>query len=171
MSQADAIDTDRVRFLSPQGVAMERRTVTFESGKWHGQRAHGADGSAVHAIGWALVAGITVASCASGRPCPVPATAVGAEGASPAGKLAPGLEAFGGGVDERPIAVLIRTQGPISERERRALRAIGVEVVAVIGDVVSARVAHGDLDRLAALAFVRYVEPARALRPEPERRP
>ena len=145
--------------------------MTFDSGKQYGQGARGPEGSPVRAIGWALVAGIAVASCASGRPGPVPATAVGAEGASPAGKLAPGLGRREQGGDGASIAVLIRTRSPVAERERRALRAVGVEVVAVVGDVVSARVASGDLERLAALPFVRFVEPARALRPDGERRP
>ena len=66
------------------------------------------------------------------------------------------------------VTVLIRTAGPLSAAERRALHDTGVEVIGVSGDVVSASLQNEALERLAALPFVRYVELSRALGVAPE---
>ena len=68
------------------------------------------------------------------------------------------------------LAVLIRTEDPVTARQREQLRAAGVEVDAVSGDMVSGRVAKRCLERLSALAFVRYIEPASPLGPAREER-
>ena len=142
--------------------------MKVESGNESGHGTRGVDALPLRSLGWILVAGIAAASCASGRSTNAPADRGESIHAS---KLSPGFATLASGVDERPVAVLIRTQGPVAEDERRALRAAGVELHAVVGDVVSARVARRDLERVAALPFVRYVEPGRALRPEQEPRP
>lgn len=117
------------------------------------------------AAGGALVLGLTGAGCVTpGRSATaVAASAVSSEKISPRFAVQPIAE---GAV----LAVLIRTSGPLSERQRRQLRATGVEVDAVSGDIVSGRVAKRCLERLSALPFVRYIEPGSPLGPAREER-
>lgn len=115
--------------------------------------------------GSALLLGMTGAGCAT----PVPDAPAGVGSPGSPGKISPRLGAqssLEGGV----LAVLIRTERPLNERQRRQLRAAGVEVDAVSGDIVSGRVAKRYLERLSALPFVRYIEPASPLGPAREER-
>lgn len=118
------------------------------------------------AAGWALFLVIVTADCAMEGIALTNTAAV-----APAGKLSPGLIERGHGGEQGSIRVLIRTSGPVGERERRQLRAVGVEVERVAGDIVAGRVATRCLERLAALGFVRYVERGRRWRPQRQQKP
>lgn len=108
---------------------------------------------------WVMVGASLVSGCVRSAPqlreeAPAP---------SAEGKLAAGLRVPMRGSESERISVLIRTVGPINATQRRALRHAGVEVRAVRGDVVAASLRRDALGHLAALQFVRYIEPAQAL--------
>lgn len=124
-------------------------------------------GSAVAgAAGWALFLGIFAADCAMEGFALRETAAV-----APAGRLSPELSSQAIGRDGRSIMVLIRAAGPVDHRELGALRAAGVEVSGVAGNVVTGRVAKRRLEAVAALKFVRYLEPERRLSPQKEKQP
>lgn len=132
---------------------------------WIGAMAHN-KGAVAGAAGWALFLVIVAAACAMDGIALTDTAAVAA-----AGKLSPRLTGQEHGGREGALSVLIRTDGPVGAPERRALRAAGVDVDAVAGDLVTGRVPTRCLGRLAALGFVRYVEPGRRLPPERKQAP
>jgi hypothetical protein len=133
--------------------------------RWGGEGAHGA-GLVAGAAGWALFLGIVASDCAMEGIALTDTAAV-----APASKLAPGLRTEESAGEDRSILVLIRTEKPAGVQERRELRAAGVQVQAQAGDVITGLVPGRHLEAVAALRFVKYVEPGRSLRPETEGRP
>ncbi len=120
---------------------------------------------ALWAVGSALLLALVGAGCRTQGRGVTPV----AGSSAPSAKISPRLTAQRG-AQGVVLAVLIRTEGPLSGQQRRQLRAAGVAVDGVSGDIVSGRVATRCLERLCALPFVRYIEPGSRLGPAREER-
>ena len=62
-----------------------------------------------------------------------------------------------------PIEILVRTDAPVSSRERRELRAVGVDIHSVMGNILSAETDADHLTEVAELPFVQQIELSRAV--------
>lgn len=125
-------------------------------------------GAVGRTAGWALLVGGAVAGCVASPHGMPPGNA---DPTASEWKLSPGLALQSGELESGGISVLIRTAGPVSERQRRELCTAGLAVDTMAGDIITGRVARGSLQTLAALPFVRYVERSQPLRLQLERRP
>ena len=67
---------------------------------------------------------------------------------------------------KRPIGVILAIYNPPCSEQLHVLKANGLRVKTVAGDVITAELPVGALRRLANLDFVRYVELARPLSSE-----
>ena len=112
-----------------------------------------------------MIATTVAAACAQSPPGAMHPSVVGTASAE---KLSADVRARASLPNTDRISVLIRTAGPLSAPERRALRDAGVEVIRVSGDIVAASLQSDGLGRLTVLPFVRYVELARAAAVAPE---
>ncbi len=116
-------------------------------------------------VSLALVA-TALALVAAGAVCARPA-----QQPEPASKMDGALRRVAAAGSDTVVGVFIRTVHPISAAERRRLERAGVRIGTVTGDLLTGRVAARRLRGVAALSFVKYMELARALRPQDGSRP
>ncbi|MEU9112301.1 hypothetical protein AB0D04_11005 [Streptomyces sp. NPDC048483] len=78
------------------------------------------------------------------------------------------FDADGAGASARsaPVRVLIRVTDELDEQQRQHIAEAGAQLQTVAGDVATARIAPGDLERLTDLDHVAHVELSEPLGPE-----
>ncbi len=74
--------------------------------------------------------------------------------------LDPRLRSLIAGEPEREIGVLLRTTHELTGRDRACLEERGLLIGSVIGTIVTGRIRAEEVEKLAALPFVSYVEHA-----------